>query len=136
MIVAVDPAPVVIRTGRPDDQAFVAATLAEQLQRGHHAGANSIVDRIFDSPRVAVLIAERDNRIIGWLAYARIPRVRAVLFLYTRRADRTAGIARALTDSAFPTGRGQWVHAGLRGSSTKSVLQRFPAVEMTLGELL
>lgn len=152
MIAAVPVRDISIRTAQPNDQAFVAATWAEQLTRGHHADANAIVDRALDSDTTRVLVALENHRIVGWLAYAAIPRVRAVLFAYVRRNDRLQGVARSLADAAWPQyapgprvmggaidvagGRGAWVHAGLRGGSTKSLLQRFQTTQMTLEDLL
>ncbi len=132
---AVAPA-IEIRSAWPDDQRFVAATMSEQLQRGRHSDANAVVDRVLDSSATRVLVATDHGRIVGWLAYAAIPRVRAVLFVYVRREKRTQGIARALLDAAFPTQRGQWVHGGLNGTSTKSVLQRYSAIAMPLDEII
>jgi ribosomal protein S18 acetylase RimI-like enzyme len=133
----IDVAPaVMIRPARPDDQAFVAATWAEQLSRGHHTDANAIVDRTLDSSTTRVLVAVEGGRIVGWLAYAAIPRVRAVLFAYVRRQHRMSGVARSLVDTAWPARTGAWVHAGLRGGSTKTLLQRFTATQMSLEELL
>ena len=131
-----------VRAAWPEDQAYVAATLADQLERGGHVGVNSsagfvgLVDQIIDSPTTRVLVATEHHRIVGWLAYAAIPRVRAILFAYVRRHDRMQGVARKLADAAWPTGKGQWVHGGLRGGSTKALLQRYAAIEMPLGDLL
>lgn len=138
MIAAAPSRAIEIRPARPDDQAFVGATFAEQLERGHHRDANRIVDRILDSESVRVLIAADPDtgRIVGWLAYAAIPRVRAVLFAYVRSKLRLQGVVRELAEEAWPGSTRPWVHAGLRGSSTKSLLQRFAATEMDLGELL
>ena len=136
MIQAAPARAIAIRPGRADDQAFVAATMSEQLARGHHDDANALVDRILDSESTRVLVAIENGRIVGWLAYAAIPRVRALLFLYVRRNDRMQGVARSLVDTAWPKRSGQYVHAGLRGGSTKSVLQRFSAIEMPLDELI
>lgn len=131
---AVSP-PIEIRAAWPEDQAFVAATFAEQLERGHHDKPHAIVDRVLDSSSTRVLIATRHGRIVGWLAYVSVPRVRAVLFVYVRRQERAVGVARQLVDAAFPRA-GQWVHGGLRGGSTKSLLQRFSAIEMPLEDLI
>jgi hypothetical protein len=125
-----------IRSAGPTDHAFVAATFAEQLSRCHHADANTIVDRVLDADTTRVLVAIENHRIVGWLAYAAIPRVRAVLFAYVRRPNRERGVARELTSAAWPRRTGSWVHAGLRGGSTKSLLQRFVTLEMPLEELL
>lgn len=135
-MIAVAPRALSIRPAWPEDQAFVAATWAEQLSRGHHADANATVDRILDAPSTRILVACDGRRIVGWLAYAAIPRVRAVLFAYVRRNDRLQGVARELVDAAWPSGIGTWVHAGLRGGSTKALLQRYPATEVPLSELL
>lgn len=136
MIAAAPSQALTIRPARADDQAFVAATFAEQLERGHHQDANAIVDRVLDSDATRVLVATENGRIVGWLAYAAIPRVRAVLFMYVRRQARTRGVARELVDAAWPTGLGAWVHGGLRGGSTRALLGRFPAHGMDLSELL
>lgn len=135
---AAEAAPVTVRVAWPEDQAFVAATMAEQLERagGRHGEVHAIVNRVLDSQLTRVVVAERERRLLGWLAYAAIPRVRAVLFMYVRRDERGGGIARDLADAAWPSGRGQWVHAGLRGGSTRSVLQRFAAIAMPLDDLL
>jgi len=125
-----------IRPAAAEDQAFVAATFAEQLERGHHAKPNAIVDRVLDSDATRVMIALNRGRIAGWLAYAAIPRVRAVLFAYVRREHRLQGVARELAEAAWPTLTGAWVHGGLRGGSTRTLLARYPATEMTLEELL
>lgn len=124
-----------IRPALPEDQAFVSATFAEQLSRGGAHDANAIVDRVIDSDATRILIALEHGRIVGWLAYAAIPRVRAVLFVYVRKNNRLGGIAHELASVAWPRG-GAWVHAGLRGSSTKSVLQKFQATQMSLEDLL
>jgi hypothetical protein len=84
-----------------------------------------------------VLVALDDRgRIAGWLAYVPMPRARVVLFAYVRRAERLQGVARQLLATAWPAGRGSYVHAGLRGASTKSLLQRYSALEMPLDDLL
>ena len=134
-VAAVASSDVVIRPAWPEDQAFVAATFAEQLDRGQHDKPHAIVDRVIDSPSTRILIATRAGRIVGWLAYVAAPRVRAVLFVYVRRQERTQGIARQLVQAAFPRA-GQLVHGGLRGGSTKSLLQRFSAIEMPLDDLI
>lgn len=125
-----------IRPAGPDDQAFVASTLAEQLTHSGSHDANAIVDRVLDSDATRVLVAIESGRIVGWLAYAAIPRVRAVLFAYVRSKSRLQGVARELTESAWPRRTGSWVHGGLRGGSTKSLLARFQATEMDLSELI
>lgn len=125
-----------IRPACAEDQAFVGATFAEQLTRGGHREPNAVVDRVLDADATRVLIALEHNRIVGWLAYAAIPRVRAVLFVYVRRRERLNGVARDLVDAAWPRHSGAWVHAGLRGGSTHSLLQRFTATEMSLEDLL
>lgn len=114
----------------------MSATFAEQLSRGGCRDANATVDRIIDSDATRILIALEQGRIVGWLAYAAIPRVRAVLFLYVRRPNRLGGVAHSLCDTAWPRSTGAWVHAGLRGSSTKALLQRFPATLVSLDDLL
>lgn len=136
MIAAAPSRALTIRPARAEDQAFVAATFAEQLSRGNHDAPNAIVDRVLDADATRVLVATENGRIVGWLAYAAIPRVRAVLFAYVRRQARGEGVARELCDAAWPAGVGAWVHAGLCGGSTRSVLERFPATEMNLDELL
>lgn len=132
-----------IRQAWPQDQAFVAATFREQLARRHdgvtirYRNADRIVDQILDSERTRVLVAVDGRRLIGWLAYVEMPRVRALLFAYVRRDDRLQGVARMLADAAWPRKTGSWVHAGLRGGSTRSLLQRYDgAIEMGLEELL
>lgn len=136
MIAAAPASALTIRPAYPEDQAFVAATMSEQLQRGRCTDANATVDRVLDSDSVRVLIALDGGRIVGWLAYAAIPRVRAVLFVYVRRSSRLQGVARALVDEAWPSRKGQWVHGGLTGTSTKTLLQRHSVVEMPLSDLL
>lgn len=136
MIDAVPARAITIRSARPEDQAFVAATFAEQLSRGNHADANTLVDRVLDASTTRVLVALENYRIVGWLAYAAIPRVRAVLFAYVRRPNREQGVARELIDVAWPRRAGSWVHGGLRGGSTKGLLARFSTTEMKLEELL
>lgn len=125
-----------IRPARPDDQAYVAATMAEQLKRGGHKDANAIVDRVLDSDSVRVLVATSNDRIIGWIAYSAIPRVRALLFVFVRLNEQRAGVARELAAAAWPSRRGSWVHGGLRGMTTKSLLERHSAIEMALEDLL
>lgn len=127
---------VTIRDALPEDQAFVSATFAEQLSRGGCHDANAVVDRVIDSDSTRVLIALEHGRIVGWLAYAAIPKVRAVLFAYVRKNNRLGGVARDLATAAWPRNTGAWVHAGLRGSSTKALLQRFPATLVSLDDLL
>lgn len=138
MIAAAPVRALTIRPAQPDDQAFVAATFAEQLSRGNHRDANSIADQVLDADATRVLVAldPDDGRITGWLAYAAIPRVRAVLFAYVRSKSRLQGVAHELAAAAWPSGRGAWVHAGLRGGSTKSLLQRYQATQMSLEDLL
>ena len=125
-----------IRPACAGDQAFVAATFAEQLSRGHHSDANQIVDRVLDSTQTRVLVACDGGRILGWLAYSAIPRVRAVLFVYVRRQARNQGVARELADAAWPSGTGTWVHGGLRGGSTRELLERFTALAMPIEDLI
>lgn len=132
---------IVVRPARPDDQAFVTATMSEQLARAGSKDANAIVDRVASSDAVRVLVAIDPDRppgrdCVGWLVFAPIPRVRAVLFVYVRRGNRNRGIAQTLVNAAWPKRSGQWVHAGLVGGSTRSLLQRFNAVEMPLSDLL
>jgi len=135
VIAAEQRASVDVRPALPEDQAFVGATFAEQLSRGGHSDANALVDRILDAESTRVLIALERGRIVGWLAYAAIPKVRAVLFIYVRRNNRLYGVARSLVDAAWPRAH-SWVHAGLRGGSTKTLLQRFQATQMSLEDLL
>jgi len=128
---------VTVRPAGPDDQAFVAATFVEQLTRCQHRDANQIVDRVLDATSTRVLVAtDGDGRIVGWLAYVAIPKVRAVLFAYVRNKRRLQGVGRDLADAAWPRRSGAWVHAGLRGGSTHGLLRRFSATEMSLEELL
>ena len=132
-MIAAHAAPILeIRPGQPEDQAFVSATFAEQLSRGGAHDANAIVDRVIDSDSTRILIALEHGRIVGWLAYAAIPRVRAVLFIYVRKNNRLGGVARDLASAAWPRNTGAWVHAGLKGSSTKSILQKFQATQVDL----
>ena len=126
-----------IRKAWPDDQAFVAATFREQLaRRSSYRDADRIVDRILDSERTHVLLAVKGKRLVGWLAYVEIPRVRAVLFAYVRKEHRGEGIARLLTDTAWPKKSGQWVTAGLAGGSSSKLMERFAPTEVDLGELI
>ncbi len=128
---------ITVRPAAAADQAYVAATFAEQLSRGvRGTGANATVDRVLDSSAARVLVAIEAGRIVGWLAYAAIPRVRAVLYAYVRKPARGAGVARALANAAWPSGSGSWVHAGFRGGSIESLLARYNAVEIPLDELL
>lgn len=140
MIAAAAPASAIeIRPAWPEDQAFVAATFADQLARGNHRDGNALADRVLDASSTKVLVAVDPNqggKIVGWLAYAAIPRVRAVLFAYVRAPRRLSGVAKQLADAAWPARKGAWVHAGLRGSATRSLLARFPATEVKLEELL
>jgi len=140
-VLALSPSEIDIRTAWPEDQAWVASTFREQLVRGQpaasYASVDRIVDRVLDSSRTHVLMATRGRRLIGWLAYVEMPRVRALLFCYVRKDDRGAGVARMLADQAWPRRAGQWVHAGLRGGTTAKLLERHrDALEMDLGELL
>lgn len=126
-----------IREARPDDAAFVAATFADQLSRGRHHDANHIVDKVLDSRRVKALVAVGDgHRLSGWLIYVPTPRVRALVFAYVRHKQRLTGVGRSLAAHAWPDREGRWVHAGLRGGSTSSLLRRFPSTEVSLEELL
>jgi GNAT superfamily N-acetyltransferase len=135
-VIAVAPATLLIRPGRADDQAFVAATFAEQLARGHHHDSNATVDRVLDSSMTRVLVACDGGRIVGWLAYSAIPRVRAVLFAYVRRQARGKGVARELVDAAWPNRVGAWVHCGLRGGSTRELLEKYTATDVPIEDLL
>lgn len=135
-MIAAAPPTLSIRPACAGDQAFVASTFAKQLIRSDHSDANQIVDRVLDSSQTRVIVACDGGRILGWLAYSAIPRVRAVLFVYVRRQARNQGVARELADAAWPDGRGSWVHGGLRGGSTRELLERFTTLEMDLGELL
>lgn len=126
-----------IRPARADDQAFVAATLVEQLSRGGmRRQANSIADRVFDSTLTRVLVATEGGRIIGWLAYAAIPRVRCVLFAYVRKQHRGQGVARELVDTAWPERTGAWVTTGLSGGDTAGLTERFKPTSVGLEEVL
>ena len=141
MISLSDAPSVEVRAAWPQDQAFVAATFREQLARQHAAApyktADRIVDRILDSERTRVLVAVDGKRLIGWLAYVEMPRVRALLFAYVRKEHRSQGVARALAAKAWPRATGQWIHCGLRGGSTRQLLERFSgALEMPLEEML
>lgn len=138
----IDAAParaITIRSAGPTDQAYVGATMAEQLSRGgrnRQHDSNATVDRVLDADTTRVIVAVEDGRIIGWLAYAAIPRVRAVLFMYVRNKHRQQGVARRLVDAAWPKRTGAWIHGGLHGGSTKMLLERFATTEMPLEELL
>ena len=127
-----------IRPAWPQDQAFVAATFREQLaRRSSYRDADRIVDRILDSDRTRILLAVDGKRLVGWLAYVEIPRVRAVLFTYVRKEYRGGGLARQLVDTAWPRKSGSFVHAGgLAGGDTTRILARFPSTEVDLGELI
>jgi hypothetical protein len=138
---ATDAASVEVRQAWPSDQAFVAATFREQLARQHGAApyrtVDRVVDRILDSERTRVLVACEGKRLVGWLAYVEMPRVRAILFAYVRKDDRAKGVGAALADAAWPKRKGEWVHCGLRGGSTKQLLERYTtAIEMDLNELI
>lgn len=124
----------IIREAAPGDQAYVAATLTKQLEQ--HEQPNALADRIFDSANIRIWIAESDTRILGWLVCAKITGVRALLYVYVRRAERGHGVARMLANTAWPARRGQWVHGGLRGQALKSLLERYRPIEMSLKELL
>lgn len=137
MIPALDVLSPPIREARPDDAAFVAATFSEQLSRGRHHDAHEIVNRVLDSKRVKVLVSVEDNyRLNGWLIYVPTPRVRALVFAYVRNKQRLNGLGRAMAAQAWPDREGRWVHAGLRGGSTSSLLRRFPSTEVLLEEML
>jgi hypothetical protein len=126
-----------IREACPDDAAFVAATFAEQLLRGRHSDAHGTVNRVLDSRRVRILVAEgADGRLTGWLCYVPLVGARALVFAYVRNKHRLQGVGGALADRAWPDGVGRWVHPGLRGGSTSGLLRRFPATEVPLEELL
>jgi hypothetical protein len=81
-------------------------------------------------------MATRGRRLIGWLAYVEMPRVRALLFCYVRKDDRGAGVARMLADRAWPRRSGNWVWSGLRGGSSSRLVDKFKPMEMGLEELL
>lgn len=130
-----------VRQAWPQDQAFVAATFREQLARQHslagYGAADRVVDRVLDSDRARVLVALDGKRLIGWLAYVEMPRVRALLFAYVRKEYRGSGVARAMAAQAWPRQAGPWVHCGLRGGSTRQLLESHPgAIAMGLEELL
>ena len=129
-----------IRTAWPEDQAFVADVLSDQLRRANHKDATALTNRILDSASTRILIATRDRRIIGWLAYAAIPRIRAVLFAYVRKDDRGQGVGRSLLNAAFPSRKGQVVYAGLTGGMSKTatnlLLHHYAALQMNLEDLI
>ena len=133
-----------IRAAWPSDQAFVASTMREQLCRRHgdiigmqFKRADILIDRILDSERTRVLVACDGKRIIGWLAYVEIPRVRALLFAYVRKDDREQGVAARLAAQAWPRATGKWVYpGGIQGYSAASLLRKFDVAEVDLEELL
>jgi len=139
-VLALSPSEIDIRTAWPEDQAWVASTFREQLVRGQPAASyamvDRIVDRVLDSSRTHVLMATRGRRLIGWLAYVEMPRVRALLFCYVRKDDRGAGVARMLADQAWPRRNGNWVWSGLRGGSSSRLVDKFKPIEMGIEELL
>ena len=137
MTQALDAPGLAIREARPDDASFVAATFGEQLSRGRHHDAHDIVNRVLDSRRTRILVGADDtHRLVGWLIYVPTPRVRTLVFAYVRAKQRMSGIAREMAAQAWPGKSGAWVHAGLRGGSTSSLLRRFAATEVPLEEML
>lgn len=57
-----------------------------------------LVDRYLDHPSVSVWVAERDNRLIGWLAAT--PAVPIVHYVYVRNEHRRQGVAKAMLRAA------------------------------------
>ena len=139
-----------VRKGWPEDQAFVAKTMAAQLARFTFsnnatrnnaicARSNATVDRILNSTRVRVLVATpKDNgtRIAGFLVYVPTPRVRTIVFAFVRAEHLRAGVCTMMTREAFKHD-GVIVHGGLRGYASKEIMKRFAsAIEMPLDELI
>lgn len=64
---------------------------------------NALVDKLLDDKRTRVIVTcDRDdtNRIIGWLAFARIPGARIVEGIHVRRQRRGEGLAKRMLEHA------------------------------------
>lgn len=106
---------VTIRTARASDQAYVSSSWVSSLcgprvQWDDDAREiNAQVDALLDDKRTRVLIAcspDDADKIIGWIASARVPGARIVAFCQVRRARRREGIGRELAVQAELLGAG------------------------------
>jgi GNAT superfamily N-acetyltransferase len=98
-----------LRIGRSTDQSYVANSWASSLGGEFDRAKNAVIDRLLDDPRTRVIVAceETDtDRILGWVAYARIPGARVVEFVLVRKQRRGEGIARAMLEQAGLRGEG------------------------------
>lgn len=106
---------VIIRAARAGDQAYVSSSWVSSLcgPRVQWDDAarkiNAQVDALLDDKRTRVVIACADDdhdKIIGWIASARVPGARLVEFCHVRRAKRREGIGRELAVQAELLGAG------------------------------
>lgn len=104
-----------IRGPRPTDQSYIANSWVSSIAgpRGQWGAKertlNTQVDRLLDDPRTKLLVAvepDDDDRIVGWVAFARIPGARVLEFLLVRKQRRGEGIAKQLLECAELLGKG------------------------------
>lgn len=104
-----------VRPARSSDQAYVANSWVSSIvgprsQWGDKGAVlNSQVDRLLDDRRTKVLVAcepSNHEKIIGWIATARVPGARVLEYVHVRRHRRREGIATQLMRSAELLGGG------------------------------
>lgn len=131
-----------VRRAVADDQRFIASSWwhsavgRNRAPRIRHR-VNAQIDRVLDDGTTCALVAERGDRIIGWLVYASAPVGRVVHYLYVRDADRGHGVATRLVQAAWPKSEARIVLT-MRGPSTQRFMDEhrnsmFVAVDEFLG---
>ncbi len=100
---------ILLRLPVADDQAYVAKTWASSLlsvgmpRNEAVAEVNRTVDELLDDKATALRIAcepLEPARIVGWIAWAKIPACSVLLYVNVRKADREQGIGRELAKAA------------------------------------
>lgn len=131
-----------IRPVSPGDQGFITSGFCKQLtSTGMSRGdANDTVDSVLDSKIVKILVAgdlaSHHDRIIGWIAYVpSFTHGRLLIYLYVRDGYRKHGVAKALTDAAWPQGGGKMLHT-FNGPDAKSLLAKFSSRLVSFQELI
>ena len=92
-----------IRPGRASDQAYCAQSWVRALGQLHDHANNAIVNRLLDDPRTVVSVAcglTDSDRILGWVASAKVRGARVLQYVLVRNAERRRGIGSALLKHA------------------------------------
>lgn len=101
------PANTIIRPVSRSDQGYVTATWWRSMLGANRAPhrrrrLNDQIDRVLDDPTTRALVAERGDRILGWIVYASAPAMRVLHYAYVRDEERGQGVCQRLINAAWP----------------------------------